>query len=159
MHRRTLLGTVGSTVASVGLAGCAGGLPWDSESTTTESGVREPTTVDGSNRSRHDVERASADHLLVLANRDDDPHRVTYSTTERSTGLDVYTERRTIEPGFDEAVYTLEDAEPRGIQSYECTLELEDGSASTVLWTNQCYGDATLAVTADGDLTASVDTC
>lgn len=156
MRRRTLLASL-SAAATTAVAGCSA-LAGEPESSTTPT-AWEATTVDGSNRSRRDVERPSAEQNVVLANRDDEAHWVWLSVVERKSGIEMYEARRELEPESETPVYPIEDADPEGVQSYRCTLELDDAAASAVLWTNTCYGDVTLAVESDGTLAGSVETC
>lgn len=157
MRRRALLATL-SGAATTAVAGCSA-LSARGSGTTEKPAFREPTTVDGSNRARRDVERPSADQTVVLANRDDDPHWVWLSVVERKSGLERYETRRELEPASETPVYPIVDADPEGVQSYRCTLELDDRTTSTVLWTNSCHGDVTLVVEADGTLAGDVETC
>ncbi|WP_227130802.1 hypothetical protein [Halorubellus salinus] len=159
MNRRTLVTSV-ATVGTTAVAGCSGFLDGnETGETTNDPATPVFSTADASDRERSQPEQVDHEHLVVLKNQAESPREVRLTVFDRRRGVQAYLLQSTYEPGFDDAVYDVEHADPTGIQSYEVRIEVDDETASTVLWTNQCYGDATLTVTADGDVTATVDTC
>lgn len=128
--------------------------------TTAHHSRSRPQTSD---RERGQPEQFDPAHLVVVRNEDDLAHRVRVTVRDRRRHLSMYTWASTVEPGYDDPVYDVADADPTGVQSYEVRIAFavydDDRAASTVVWTNQCHGDATLSVTANGGLEASADTC
>lgn len=159
MDRRALLASV-AAAGTTTVAGCTGLLEAnDTGETTSDRRSPQFSTADAADRERGRPEQVDHEHLVKLENRTDSSREVRMTVFDRRMSVQVYLVNSTYEPRFDDAIYDVADADPTGIQSYEVGIEADGRTASTVLWTNQCYGDVTLTVEGGGELTANVETC
>lgn len=132
------------------------------------------------------IQRASnsfdPDHDVSVANDGERSRTVRVRVTREATGETVFEEAVEVAPGAERTVYNLARADPDGIETFVVcgellpSTEVPTATATTTdreestrdgsnpedcqsVETNECFGNAIVAVDADGDLTVIYSIC
>jgi hypothetical protein len=180
VHRRTLLATAASAVASVATAGCLtddepgastterSTVPDDERTDATSvrpetTGPSTPTetTDDDSNWVSELESEPDPSKLIRLGNDGEDgvEHDLAIEIYHEATGKVVHDRTHTVAAGETITAYDTADANPTGIDTFRATCEFESDSKQVRIETNECYGWAEFVVSAEDELRGSYTIC
>jgi hypothetical protein len=158
MNRRQFLATCGLGLA--GFAGCLeSGMPGGSESPNdTPTGSPGGTPNEDPPSHEDAMNEPNPDHDVGIENQSDEAWTVTL-TVSRESGEVVYEETHEIDPKSDRDVYNLQEADPDGVEAFTVTAEIDGQQESATVETNECYGNAFVAIAEDGEFYVTYSIC